>query len=185
MYADTQIHMQSDDALIRFNQVMQMQTFALSDDVWHLAFRQKFNEWEQSKTRLVRVDLPINRARSALENSLNHFLRKAWQKWTRRWRASPGLGAERAANKSPQNIIRATRCIVCLLVALLAAAILVVPLLLLSDQRSNASDLLTIGLFIVIFCFAVSFSSGSSALATMGATAAYAAVLVVFISSNS
>lgn len=59
MYADTQVHMRSDDALIRFNQVMQMQTFALSDDVWHSAFRQKFNEWEQSKTRLVRVDTAL------------------------------------------------------------------------------------------------------------------------------
>ncbi|KAL1616703.1 hypothetical protein SLS54_008270 [Diplodia seriata] len=173
-----------DDALLRFNQMMQMQTFALSDDTWHSDFRGDLNKWEQSKTRLVRTDLPAARIRSPLENGLNHLLRAAWQTWKNQRSTAPDRDEEaQQPGLTPRNVIRATKCITCFLVAVFSAAVLVVPLLLLSDQ-SNAAELLKIGMFIVVFCFAVSFRSGSSALATMGVTAAYAAVLVVFISNN-
>ncbi|KKY18771.1 hypothetical protein UCDDS831_g05794 [Diplodia seriata] len=176
--------MNEDDALLRFNQMMQMQTFALSDDAWHSDFRGDLNKWEQSKTRLVRTDLPAARIRSPLESGLNHLLRAAGQTWKNQRSSAPDRDAEaQQTGLAPRNVIRATKCITCFLVAVFSAAVLVVPLLLLSDQ-SNAAELLKIGMFIVVLCFAVSFCSGSSALATMGVTAAYAAVLVVFISNN-
>lgn len=162
---------------------MQMQTLALSDDAWHSDFRSDLNKCEQSKTRLVRTDLPSVKIRSPLENGLNHMLRRVWQAWTSRRAAPSDEDAEQQATLTPRNITGATKFITCFLVAVFAAAVLVVPLLVLSD-RSSASKLLKIGMFIGIFCFAVSFCSGSSALATMGVTAAYAAVLVVFISNN-
>ena len=180
-----------DEALSRFNQLMSMETFALTDDTWHSTWRADLNDHESYKTRLVRVDLAPCNGRSLLEVGLNKCVRTLWWHWTSNKISTKGTNFGTAAPDVEKNLrtsyrdtIRIASFLTRFLVALFAGLFLVGPLVLLSYQSSKEAHLLTVGACIVIFSFIVSLASKASAQETMAASAAYAAVLVVFVSNS-
>lgn len=70
------------------------------------------------------------------------------------------------------------------MIALIAEAALVVPLSILSWQPLQESRLLVVMGCIAVFCFLISLLSKASNYEAMAASAAYAAVLSVFISNG-
>lgn len=184
----------SDETLIAFNQIMLMETFSLADHNGQSSLRNDLNPYETFKTRLLRVDLPPRRdSRDLLRHSLRKFVRRLW------FYFFSGRGGQSEQNRSyssaselesrlkntHQNTALVAEFLTRFLVALLASAFLIVPLILLSLQRSNKAHLITVSLFIIVFAFLVSLLSKASNSETMAAAAAYAAVLVVFVSNSS
>ncbi|CAN8099915.1 unnamed protein product [Discula destructiva] len=167
---------ENDKAMIRFKQLMQMKTFSMFEDDRRTKYHLEMNDWEAYKTSLIRVDLPAGRPRSPFENWLHHFLR--WIKWNKRQH-------DNRAESSQFNSIAFSNIVLNILVATGTITLFVTPTILLSNRAGSPVEIFTISLFIGVFSFIVSFRSGSSAISTMGATAAYGAVLVVFLSNNS
>jgi VIT1/CCC1 family predicted Fe2+/Mn2+ transporter len=106
-----------------------------------------------------------------------------------RGQSAGGQGAtaaelEESLTRSYQNTAFLAETITRLLVALLGGFFLVVPLVILSSQSSNSSNLVTVSICIVIFAFLISFLTKASNQEIMAASAAYAAVLSVFVSNT-
>lgn len=174
-----------------------METFSLADHNGQSELRNDLNPYETFKTRLLRVDLPPRRdSRDLLRHSLRKCLRTIWfrclsgrardrnEQHDRSFSSASELES-RLSNKSNQNTALIAESLTRFLVALLASAFLIVPLILLSLQSTNKAHLITVSMFIVIFTFLVSLLSKASNSETMAAAAAYAAVLVVFVSNSS
>lgn len=170
-----------------------METFSLADNSWESRLRTDFNPYETYKTRLVRVDQERrNGSRDILRHVLRRYFRALWffvrQDGIRRNRCEPYASAstlESDLKESYQNTARLAEIITRFLVALLAGAFLVIPLILLSYQSSSRTHLITVSTCIVIFSLLVSLASKASNEQTMMASAGYAAVLVVFLSNGS
>ena len=183
-----------DEALMALNHVMTMETFTLSDNASRSGTRDDLNPY---KTRLVRVDLP---PRSGSRDPIQHYLRKLLRISWYSARSKIGSESERdeesqtkppAPNamrarmeRSYQNTARVAEAATRFLVALLAGSFLVVPLVILSFQDSKENHLLTVSICIVVFSLLVSLTSKASNYETMAASAAYAAVLSVFVSGS-
>lgn len=170
-----------------------METFALADHNGQSNLRSDLNPYETFKTRLLRVDLPPRRdSRDVLRHSLRKCLRTIWFYFlSGRPRDSEQHGPYSSASelesrlkKSHQNTALIAEFVTRFLVALVASAFLIVPLIILSSQSSKNAHLTTVSVFIVIFAFLVSLLSKASNSETMAAAAAYAAVLVVFLSNS-
>ena len=69
--------------------------------------------------------------------------------------------------------------------ALLAGALLIIPLLIMSKQSSDKVHLITMSPCVILFSFTMSLQSKTSNEQTVAATAGYAAVFVVFLSRDS
>ena len=164
----------------------------MADNSWESSLRTDFNPYETYKTRLVRVDQAYRTgSRDVIRHALRKCLRALWFFVCR-----GGIGGEvqepyaSAATleshlkKSYQNTARLAEIITRFLVALLAGAFLVIPLVVLSYQSSNQTHLITVSICIVIFSLLVSLVSKASNEQTMVASAGYAAVLVVFLSNS-
>lgn len=168
-----------------------METFALADNTPQSSLRKDFNPYETYKTRLVRVDLAQrNGSRDVLRHSFRKVLRYIWFFFSHRgltdgesdtYSAETVLEANR--RRTFQNTTRLAEIITRFVVAILASAFLVVPLVVLSHQSSQESHLITVSVSIVVFSILVSVVSKASNEQTMAASAGYAAVLVVFISN--
>ena len=183
-----------DDGLTSFNQIMMMETFALADNSWQANLRSNdHNPYEIYKTRLVRVDTTgRSRAGDFLRRGLRKYLRAFWFFLWTGGRKTPtqnpyysATELESNLKRSYQNTSRIADIIARMLVALLAGAFLVVPLVILSRQSSDEAHLITISVCIVMFSSLVSLLSRASNEETMVASAAYAAVLSVFFTNNS
>lgn len=184
----------ADEALISFNHVMTMETFSLSDNPSQSNARNDLNPYETYKTRLVRVDLaPRSSSRDPIQHYLRKCLRTLWYS-TRSARSedkdeesgikSPVSNARAMFDRSYQNTARVAEAATRFFVAVFAGSFLVVPLVVLSFQTSKESHLVTVSVCIVVFSLLVSLLSKASNYETMAASAAYAAVLAVFISDN-
>ncbi|KAF2186637.1 hypothetical protein K469DRAFT_726137 [Zopfia rhizophila CBS 207.26] len=171
----------ANEALAGFNHLMNMQTCALSDYPWHVRFRHQFNKEEASQTGLVRVDLPLGRPRSPIEIELMALIRAFHQ---RRHEKSDISAIDVEALSPHKDTTLVVQSPTRFGITLLTAWFLVVPLCILSAQKSKGAKLVTIVIFIVLFCFLVSFLSRTSSHMAMAASAGYAAVLAVFISKN-
>jgi len=183
-----------DDGLNSFNQLMLMETFSLADNSWQSSLRSDLNPYEKYKTRLVRVDLAHrNGTRDLLRHSLRRFLRAMWF-FVRSPKimvddpehasSSSSAVLESRLKSSYQNTTRIAEVITRLFVALLAAAFLVVPLVILSHQHTGEAQLATVCCCILVFSLLVSLLSQASNQETMAASAGYAAVLSVFVASG-
>ena len=169
-----------------------METYALTDSSWEARHRTDLSAYETYKTRLLRVDQPHrNGSRDVLRHALRKILRAFWFFVRYDGRSSeaggPYLSApslESNSRKSYQNTAGLAEVISRFLVAVLAGAFLVVPLIVLSYQSSRKTHLITISICIVIFSFLVSLLSKASNEQTMAAAAGYAAVLAVFLSNS-
>ena len=173
---------------------MMMETFARADNSWQANLRiDDRNPYEIYKTRLVRVDT-ASRSRSGdfLRRSLRKYLRVFWffvrSRGGKRSTHSSYLSAtelELNLKRSYRNTSRLADIITRFLIGLIWGAFLVVPLMILSHQFSGEARLITVSISIVFFSFLVSLLTKATNEETMVASAAYAAVLAVFLSNNS
>ena len=174
---------------------MLMETYSMADNSWESRIRTDFNPYETYKTRLVRVDQAHRTgSRDIIRHALRKCLRALWFFVCRHHRGGivtepqePYASAatlESHLKKSYQNTARLAEIITRFLVALLAGAFLVIPLVVLSYQASSQTHLITISVCIVVFSLLVSLVSRASNEQIMVASAGYAAVLVVFLSNS-
>ena len=172
-----------------------METFALADNIDQSCSRQDFHAYEKFKTRLLRVDLP---PRHSSRDPIQHFLRKLLRRfwyilnlWKLRaddeeqGRMGPLSRMMANWDRTYQNTSRIAETVTRFVIAMITGAALVVPLVVLSHQDSPESRLLVVILFVSIFCLFLSLLSKASNYETMAASAAYAAVLTVFVSNGS
>lgn len=170
-----------------------METYALADNMSQSHLRDDLNPYETYKTRLLRIDLaPRNGSRDILRHSLRKCLRAFWffvrTARTRRDtpdRYSSASGLESNLNKGYQNTTYLAEVITRFLVAVLAGAFLVVPMIVLSNQSGSRNNSITVSICIGVLSLLVSLGSKASNEQTMAVSAGYAAVLVVFLSNSS
>lgn len=169
---------------------MRMETFSLADNLAHAAHRPDLNPYEMYKTRLVKADVPLKRPRTPILALIHTGLRAYWFYIRKRatFKAMPAsLESQRPPPTSVtyQNTIKLAESLASFLTALTSGAFLIVPVCILSFQHSKTAHLITISISIVAFSFAISLTMRTSGPETVAASAAYAAVLVVFLSTSS
>lgn len=170
-----------------------METFALSDNLTQSDFRKDFHVYEKFKTRMLRVDLPRrHNSRDPIQHFLRKGLRRMWYACNlRKLRAGDEEQGRTKSlmmaswDRTYQNTTRIAEAFTRFFIAIVTGALLVIPLLILSRQDSQESRLLVVISFVAAFCFLLSIMSKASNYETMAASAAYAAVLTVFVSNGS
>ena len=173
----------TDEALIAFNEVMTMEAFALADHQWLSSRVPEISGEETYRTRLVRIDRPPrSHQQDILALYLRKFFRLIWFQFTNRQRARQKQETE--FHDAYQNTALIADTFARFLFGITAGALLIIPVVILSRQSSNNVQLLTVSLCIIIFSFLVALVSRATHQDTMAATAAYAAVLVVFVSNK-
>ena len=179
-----------DDALASFNKLMAMETFSLIDDEVQSRERNDLHPNELYKTRLVRVDLGTR----ATHDPFRRGIQKALQR-LQYWRICSKLKNDEERGKishssresktaSYQNTALLADILSRMLISFIAGIFMVLPLILVTYQTTKRNHLITISVWIIGFSLLVSATLRSSNLATIGAVAAYAAVLSVFVSNN-
>jgi hypothetical protein len=168
---------------------MRMETFSLADNLTHAVERPDLDPYEMYKTRLVKADVPLKRPRTPMLALIHTVLRAYWYHIRRRatFRAmTTSLGAQkrRPGSLTYQNTIKLAEFFASFITALTSGAFMIVPVCILSFQQGRTSHLITISVSIVLFSFAISLTMRTSGPETVAASAAYAAVLVVFLSTN-
>ena len=173
-----------------------METFTLSNNRWQFNTRENTNSYEVFKSRLVRVDLP---RRTGSRDILRHYLQKSLRAiWFFAYfrqasgssvshippSESPSVLERNSSKQSYQNTAQLVDFLTRFIVAISSCAFLVVPLATLSTARSHNAQLALISVFIVLFCLLISSLSKASNQEIMTASAAYAAVLVVFLAAS-
>ncbi len=174
---------------------MSMETFSLADNTNQSVSRQDLHAYEKFKTRMLRVDLPL---RHSSRDPVQHFLRKGLRRlwyalnlWKLRaddeeqGRRGPFSRMIATWDRTYQNTTRIAEAVTRFVIAMVTAAALVVPLFVLSWQDSQKDRLLVAISFVSSFCFLLSLLSKASNYEIMAASAAYAAVLTVFVSNGS
>ena len=168
-----------------------METFVLADHSLQSSRRTDLNDIETFKTRLVRVDLARRSGpRDILRHSLRKLFRYLWF-FIRKNRSCGDTDYDSAAvleanlKRRYQNTAQIAEYITRFVVAVLAGALLVIPLIILSNQSKGSAQLITVSTCIVVFSLLVSLVSKASNEQTVVASAGYAAVLVVFLSNSS
>ena len=174
---------------------MSMETFSLADNTCYPRYRYNLSAYERFKTRMLRVDLPL---RQSSRDPVQHFLRKGFRRlWytlnvSRRAAVDEECGRKKPLHtliatwdRTFQNTTRIAEAVTRFFIGVLTGAALVVPLVVLSYQDSQRRRLLIVIMFVSVFCFLLSLFSKASNYETMAASAAYAAVLTVFVSNGS
>ncbi|KAL3426811.1 hypothetical protein PVAG01_00320 [Phlyctema vagabunda] len=179
-----------DEALASFNQIMAMETFSLLDDEKQTQSRTDLSLHEKYKTRLIRVDRGPRRTQDPVQRRLHEIFR-----FLRYWHLSKTPADPETSSSSPssralparysyRNSMLLSEITGRFLVATATGLFLVVPLAILSRTQDAQVQILTVSLCIVVFAFLVSVTLRVSNLEMMMVSAAYAAVLSVFVSSN-
>ncbi|KAH8590503.1 hypothetical protein B0O99DRAFT_551996 [Bisporella sp. PMI_857] len=176
-----------DDALTSFSQIMAMETFSLLDDGQQASVRTDLSAYGIYKTRLVRVDVEPRRKQDPLQRLIHKFLRR-FRYWRMSFRVdniedvsrSPATSHQWSYQNSANIAVIAGR----ILCSVAVTAFLVAPLIILSYQSSKKVQLVTISVFLVTLSLLVSVGMKTSNLETMAVSAAYAAVLSVFVSNG-
>lgn len=173
---------------------MSMETFSLADNTNQTGHRQDFHAYEKFKTRMLRVDLPLRRSsRDPVQHFLRKGLRRLWYALNlsklraddeERGRIGPLTKMMATWDRTYQNTTRIAEAVTRFIIATATGAALVVPLVVLARQDSQESRLLVVISFVSCFCFFLSLFSKASNYETMAASAAYAAVLTVFLSTG-
>lgn len=171
-----------------------METYALADNTEQSSCKHNLHAYEKFKTRMVRVDLPLRRSsRDPIQHFLRKSLRRLWyalnlsrlHSGDEEQRETGMLGKGLASfNRTYQNTARIAEVITRFVIAMVTGATLVVPLVVLSYQKSEAKRLITVILFVSVFCLLLSLFSKASNYEVMAASAAYAAVLTVLVSNG-
>lgn len=173
--------------MINFNAVMSMETFSLLDDEKHSSLNSDRSLYELYKTRLLRIDQPPRGRQDPLQRRTHQMLRDL--RYWRMARSSSGQGANpEALNqvdfKSSQNTSLIADIISRTIMAAVVGVFLTVPLVTLSREPRESVKLGVISACIILFAVLVSVSLRASNLEMMVVTAAYAAVVAVFVSDK-
>lgn len=187
---------------------MTMETFCLADHQ-RLSNRSNLSREETFRTRLLQIDRPL---RSAIRDPLQHSLRKIfrwlWFNFPRRPVHTP-TSSENSKNAAPAGTkdidVEGDQSCPCpplrrcssfntawladttsrFIFGLLTGALLIGPMaILLNEQVHRSTQLVVVSLFVILLSFLVALASRASPQETIAASAAYAAVLVVFISTT-
>lgn len=167
---------------------MSLETFSLLDDEQQSSCRQELSLPEMHKMRLLRVDRQFGRI---WEDPIQRWLQKTLRNRHYRNIAARNSSAEGsslsdvsgAKEWSQQSTSYVASIIARVISALLLAAFLLVPLVLLSEQSSKGIQLAIIAVSIILFCCVVSVMLKVSHLEMIIVCAAYTAILSVFISN--
>ena len=169
---------------------MAMETFSLIDDGGQSKERNDLRPYEIYKTRLVRVDLGSRATHDPFRRGIQKTLRRL-QYWkicrkarTDEERSSSGRPSPDSTAVSHQNTALIAGILSRILISLMAGGFMVLPLVMVSYQTTRSAHLITISVWILGFSLSVSATLRASNLATVGAVAAYAAVLSVFVSKD-
>jgi len=174
-----------DDALVRFNNLMLMDTFSLIDDETQCGLRDDLSFYEMYKTRLLRVDQEQRSRRDPLQNWLHKFLRR--MRYRRMCRNLQDPEKQKAGTFSagkPQNTVLIGTIVCRIAVALMTAVFLAVPLAALAGIAQRGTQIAVISACIIVFATVVSLLLKTSNLELMIASATYAAILSVFVSNG-
>jgi hypothetical protein len=175
---------------------MSMETFSLLDDEKQSSLREDLTLQEVSKTRLLRVDLGTRSRTDPFQRWLHKHLRalRYWRVSTKtqkseemesRPKEGPSLPSAKLRSRwSYQNTILIAEIIGRLTTSTLAIFFLVVPMAVLSDELSRRVQLIVVSVCILTLSFLVSLFLNVSSFEMMAISAAYAAVLSVFVSSG-
>ena len=169
---------------------MAMETYSLIDDEGQSRERNDLHPYELHRTRLVRVDLGTRATHDPLRRGIQKILQR-FQCWrmSSRFTAHEERSGTRRSSGEPKTVSYRNTALLAdilsrILVSLMAGVFMVLPLIMVSYQTTQRSHLITISVWITAFSLAVSATLRATSLATIGAVAAYAAVLSVFVSNN-
>lgn len=176
-----------DEAVIAFNTIMSMDTFALLDDEKQCSLRTDVSLYEMYKTRLLRVDQTPRTRQDPLQRSIHQLLR--WFRYLRLSKSSQSnvegtnpIKIHQAS--SSQNATLTSEIISRVIVGVVTAIFLIAPLIALSYETRKSIQIVIISTCIVVFACLVSVLLRASNLEMMVVTAAYAAIISVFVSNG-
>lgn len=185
-YHKTKYRLYTDEALSAFNNIMAMETFSLIDDEKQSSMRTDLTLPEIYNTRLLRVDLGPRSRTDPFQRLIHKYLRgfRYW-KLSRSQRSAEGLESVKRGHRwSYQNTALIATIIGRLISAVMTATFLVVPLTVLSVNLRREAQLTIVSVCILVFSFLVAVMLRVSNFEMMALSAAYAAVLTVFVSSG-
>ncbi|KAF2658060.1 hypothetical protein K491DRAFT_574418, partial [Lophiostoma macrostomum CBS 122681] len=178
-----------DEALISFNQLMAMETFSLLDDEKQASLQSHLSLHEIYKTRLLRADLGPRSRTDPFQRWLHKCLR-AFRYWRLSKRSndsgegSASFDKNRGARRSSyQNTVLIAEASARVAIAVLIGIFLVVPLYILSHHDSKNFQLVVVSVWILVLSFLVALLLKVTSFELMAISAAYAAVLSVFVSN--
>ncbi|KAM6486530.1 hypothetical protein HDV62DRAFT_219129 [Trichoderma sp. SZMC 28011] len=176
-----------DEAVIAFNTIMSMDTFALLDDEKQCSLRTDISLYEMYKTRLIRVDQTPRTRQDPLQRSIHQLLRRF--RYLRISKSSngnvEGIGSTGTNQSwSSQNATLISEIISRVIIGVITAIFLIAPLVALSYESRKSIQIVIISTCIVVFACLVSVLLRSSNLEMMVVTAAYAAIISVFVSNG-
>jgi len=162
-----------------------MDTFSLIDDAAQCGLRDDLTLHEMYKTRLLRVDQGPRTRHDPLQRWLHKWLRYfRYHDMSRRQQDSERRGTMPTSGPYQHTVLIAN--IVCrIVVALVTAAFLIVPMAVLAEVAQEGTQILVVSVCIITFASLVSVVLRTSNLELMLISAAYAAILSVFISNVS
>jgi len=166
---------------------MAMETVALLDDGDRSSLTPDISAHELYNTRLVRVDLPPRSRQDPFQRRIHKLLR--WIRFKRLLslesnNVENGSRFAHSSLKTHQNTVEVAEFTGRILFALFATSFLIVPLVILSYQENKKAQLATTSAFLVTFALIISVGIRTTNMETLAGSAAYAAVLSVFISNG-
>lgn len=176
-----------DEAVIAFNTIMSMDTFALLDDEKQCSLRTDITLYEMYKTRLIRVDQTPRTRQDPLQRSIHQLLRRF--RYLRISQATQnsieGIGSAGTNQAwSSQNAALISDIISRIIIGVVTTIFLIAPLIALSYEPRKGIQIGIISTCIVVFACLVSVMLRASNLEMMIVTAAYAAIIAVFVSNG-
>lgn len=164
-----------------------MDTFALLDDEKQCSLRTDISLYEMYKTRLIRVDQTPRTRQDPLQRSIHQLLRRF--RYLRISKSSndnvEGIGSTGTNQSwSSQNATLISEIISRVIIGVITAIFLIAPLVALSYESRKSIQIVIISTCIVVFACLVSVLLRSSNLEMMVVTAAYAAIISVFVSNG-
>lgn len=163
-----------------------METFSLIDDEKQSSMRTDLTLPEIYKTRLLRVDLGPRSRTDPFQRWIHKYLRgfRYW-KLSRSQRSEEGLGSVKRGHRwSSQNTALIATVLGRIISAVVTAIFLVVPFAILSGNLTREAQLIIVSVCILCFSFLVAIMLRVSNFEMMALSAAYAAVLTVFVSNG-
>jgi hypothetical protein len=162
-----------------------MDTFSLIDDATQCRLRDDLTLHEMYKTRLLRVDQGPRTRHDPLQRWLQKWLRRVRYRSMSRKQQDPEKWKTVPTSASYQHTLLIATFVCRISVALVTAAFLVVPMAFLPDASQKGTQFLAVSICAIIFTGFVSILLRTSNLELMLISAAYAAILSVFISNAS
>ncbi|KAL6879901.1 hypothetical protein HDV57DRAFT_498423 [Trichoderma longibrachiatum] len=176
-----------DDAIIAFNTIMSMDTFALLDDEKSSSFRTDLTLYEMYKTRLLRLDQLPRTRQDHLQRWIHQRLRDSqYSRMSRSTQGDVESTASTAADRQwySQNTALIADVVSRIILGVVTAIFLIAPLVALSYESRKGIQIVIVSVFVVVFACLVSAALKASSLEMMLASAAYAAIISVFVSNS-